>query len=133
MLSVVDTSENLLPGVTLTLTGPESRNATSDDNGKFTFGDLPLGNYEVRAALAGFSTVIRSVTLAESAKDSTGPILIHLRVGNSDGQVTGTIRGTDGIVMAGVSVDISSPDLTEKYRSTRTARPTDGSHSTPIE
>jgi hypothetical protein len=36
MLSVVDTSENLLPEVTLTLTGPERRNATSDDNGKFT-------------------------------------------------------------------------------------------------
>ena len=118
--TIVDTANNVIPGVTLTLTGPERGNAISDKDGKFTFGDLPLGDYEVRAALAGFSTVIRSVTLGETAKDSTGPVLIHMRLGSSDGQITGSVRNTAGLVLAGVSVEITSPDLDEKYRSTTT-------------
>ena len=117
--TVVDTSNTVLPGVTLTLTGPE-RNAISDKNGTFTFGDLPLGNYEVRAVLAGFSTVIKSVTLAESAKDSTGPVLIGMRPGSSDGQIAGSVRDTASALLAGVTVEITSPDLTEKYRSAST-------------
>jgi len=118
--TIVDTAIKPLSGATLTLTGPARRNATSDKDGKFAFGELPLGDYEVRVDLAGFSTVIKSVTLGESAKDSTGPVLIPMRMGTSAGQVTGIVRDAKGVLLASVSVDISSPDFSEKYRSTTT-------------
>ena len=116
--TIVDTDIKPLSGATMTLTGPARRNATSDKDGKFAFGELPLGDYEVRVDLAGFSTVIKSVTLRESATD--WPVLIPMRVGSSAGQIIGVVRDAKGVLLASVSVDISSPDLSEKYRSTTT-------------
>ena len=54
--TIVDTAINPLPGAALTVTGPERRTGTSDKDGKFAFGELPLGDYEVRVVFAGFAT-----------------------------------------------------------------------------
>ena len=64
--SVVDSSNNVLPGVTVTLTGPERRSVTTDDKGNFAFSALPRGDYELRARLTGFRTVILDLTLPEA-------------------------------------------------------------------
>src|SRR5213592_666427 len=60
--TVKDGSGATMPGVTI-----EARNAgtgvvetvVTNDQGRFTLPDLPLGTYTVQAALAGFQTVVR--------------------------------------------------------------------------
>jgi hypothetical protein len=60
--TVKDVSGATMPGVTI-----EARNAgtgvvetvVTNDQGRFTLPDLPLGTYTVQAALAGFQTVVR--------------------------------------------------------------------------
>lgn len=74
--SVVDSSNNVLPGVTVTLTGPERRFVTTDDKGTFAFSALPRGEYELRAKLTGFRTVILDVTVPEP----DGPLKVAMRV-----------------------------------------------------
>ena len=60
--TITDTTGATLPGVTV-----EARNvgtgvvqtAVTNEGGRFTAPDLPLGEYQVQASLAGFQTVIR--------------------------------------------------------------------------
>jgi outer membrane receptor protein involved in Fe transport len=57
--TVVDQSGAVLPGVTITVTESATnaqRTAVTDANGLFRLPPLPVGNYEVKAELAGFST-----------------------------------------------------------------------------
>jgi outer membrane receptor protein involved in Fe transport len=59
---VQDTSQAVLPGVTVTATSIEtnqSRTAISDDEGRYRLPLLPVGPYEVQAELTGFSTEVR--------------------------------------------------------------------------
>lgn len=74
--SVVDSSNNVLPGVTITLTGPERRSVTTDEKGRFAFSALPRGDYELRARLTGFRTAILDVTVPEGEP----PLKIAMRV-----------------------------------------------------
>ena len=56
---VVDTSGQVVPGATLTLTNEASavaRTAVSDERGAFTFRAVPPGSYTVRIELSGFRT-----------------------------------------------------------------------------
>ena len=74
--SVADESNNVLPGVTITLTGQERRSVTTDAKGKFAFFALPRGDYELRARLTGFRTAILDVTVPEGEL----PLKIAMRV-----------------------------------------------------
>ena len=74
--SVVDSSNNGLPGVTITLTGPERRTVTTDDKGTFAFSALRRGDYELRARLTGFRTVILDLTVPETEP----PLKIAMRL-----------------------------------------------------
>jgi hypothetical protein len=59
---VADEEGNALPGVAVALTSPNlmgTRSVVTDASGLFRFPALPPGNYQVRAELAGFGTVIR--------------------------------------------------------------------------
>jgi len=59
---VTDEGKNPLPGVTVTISGPNlmgARNFITDANGEFRFPALPPGTYEVKAELQGFGTVIQ--------------------------------------------------------------------------
>ena len=68
--TVVDTSDAVMPGVSIVLRGPESRSTVSDRNGAFAFTALPLGDYELRVSLDGFATVVRTVTVTNSSSRS---------------------------------------------------------------
>jgi outer membrane receptor protein involved in Fe transport len=60
--TVTDETRGVLAGVTVTATHTatrESRTAQSGAAGSYTFSELPLGTYTVRAELAGFNTVTR--------------------------------------------------------------------------
>ena len=115
--SVVDANDETLPGVTVLLAGPSmGRRTTTNDQGTFTFRELPLGDYELTAALKGFATVVRRVRVTES----TEPIKVRMRVGTDAGQIAGSARDAEGFLLAGVYVEIASPALGEKYRTTNT-------------
>jgi outer membrane receptor protein involved in Fe transport len=56
---VRDTTGGLLPGATLTVTGPApaaSRTVVTDDRGSYQLDDLPAGRYMVEASLGGFES-----------------------------------------------------------------------------
>jgi hypothetical protein len=55
--TVVDQQGQLLPGATLTLTGPGGPQITvSNAQGQFRFPDLQPGSYDVKAELEGFGS-----------------------------------------------------------------------------
>ena len=64
--TIADSSQSLLPGVTVTVTSKDTgaqRVAVSEADGRFTVTNLPRGTYVVSAALEGFRTVEQTVTL----------------------------------------------------------------------
>jgi hypothetical protein len=77
-----DTNGEALPGVTVTATSTETgaaRTLTSDDNGRFLFAGLPVGDYTLRAELNGFRPLVRSgvrLTVAQQAS-----VTLTLQVG----------------------------------------------------
>src|SRR5262249_44967023 len=58
-----DESGAVMPGVSIGAknvgTG-SNRSAVTDDQGRYTLPELPVGDYEVQAELSGFQTVVRS-------------------------------------------------------------------------
>jgi hypothetical protein len=60
---VVDNSGAVLPGVTVTISGPallQPRVLTTSETGTYRAPDLPIGSYSVRFELPGFRTVVKS-------------------------------------------------------------------------
>jgi hypothetical protein len=94
---VTDTSGAVLPGATVTLTGPsllQPQSATTSETGSFQFPRLTVGTYTVKFELAGFKTVIKDgieVTVNFSANVST-------QLGVSAVQETVTVTGETPIV-----------------------------------
>ena len=65
--SVVDSSNAPVPGVTVTLTNPQTEaryEVKSDRTGRYEFVGLPPGEYGLRATLHGFTPVERRVAIA---------------------------------------------------------------------
>ncbi|HEU4694843.1 MAG TPA: von Willebrand factor type A domain-containing protein [Vicinamibacterales bacterium] len=58
---VTDSSGAVLAGVTIEITGPETRTVVSDARGTFSFPGLRSGPYELATTLAGFTTIRRTV------------------------------------------------------------------------
>jgi len=78
--TVRDTSASLLPGVTVTVSGPaldKEKTTTTDHRGEFTFKNLPPDDaYVVTFALAGFRTVTqRKVALTSEKVTATDAVL----------------------------------------------------------
>jgi len=65
--TLVDAIGRVLPATTLTLSNvatKDTREATSDQAGRFTFGAVPAGDYEMQAKLMGFDKAQGRLTLA---------------------------------------------------------------------
>jgi len=94
---VTDESGAVLPGVTVTLTGPsllQPQTASTTETGSFQFPRLTVGTYNVRFELPGFKTVVKEgiqVTVGFSANVST-------QLGVSTVQETVTVTGDSPIV-----------------------------------
>ena len=94
---VTDESGAVLPGVTVTLSGPsllQPQATTSSETGTFQFPRLDVGTYDVKFELAGFKTVIKQgvrVTVGFNADVST-------QLGVSTVQETVTVTGESPIV-----------------------------------
>jgi hypothetical protein len=94
---VTDSSNAVLPGVTVTLSGPSLLQpliAATGSTGTYTFPRLEIGAYAVKFELAGFKTVIRdgvTVTVGLSAQ-------VSVALGISTVQETITVTGESPIV-----------------------------------
>ena len=94
---VTDTSGAVLPGVTVTVSGPsllQPQVATTSDTGSFQFPRLNVGVYVVKFELPGFKTVVKQgieVTVGFNANVST-------QLGVSSVQETVTVTGESPIV-----------------------------------
>lgn len=82
---VVDAAGAVLPGATVTLTGPERRAGVSSQRGEFAFSLLLPGDYELRVELAGFTIVTRRVAVSAGARAS---LTIALAVGSLSESIT---------------------------------------------
>jgi hypothetical protein len=59
---VTDSSDAVLPGVTVTLTGAsllQPQVTTTSENGTFRFSSVPIGGYNLKFEMSGFSNVLR--------------------------------------------------------------------------
>jgi hypothetical protein len=89
--TVADATGAVLPGTEVTVTRVEtgaSRTDISDDEGRYRFSNLSLGNYEVVASLPGFQTSVRTgieLTLGRQAM-----VNITLSIGEISERVTVT-------------------------------------------
>ena len=94
---VTDESGAVLPGVTVTVSGPSLLQplvATTSESGSFQFPRLDVGTYNVKFELPGFKTVVKEgiqVTVNFSANVST-------QLGVSTVQETVTVTGQSPIV-----------------------------------
>jgi len=110
---IVDSSGAVLPGVTVTLTSPDALgqfSAVTDANGFFRVTNLPPGNYDIKAELSGFQTIIRQETVRLNA---VVDVSFTLSVGSVAETVT--VTGVSPIVdpeRAGLSVNVSNKALT---------------------
>ncbi len=94
---LTDSSNAVLPGVTVTLEGaalirPET--AVTSDTGTYSFPRLPIGTYTVRFELAGFRTVVREGVRLVTGFSSE----INTRLEVSTIQETVTVSGESPVV-----------------------------------
>ena len=88
---VEDASGGVLTGVSVTITSQErgvTRSAVTDENGRFVFPALAIGNYTVEANLSGFAPLRLTDNLVETEK--TTSVAIALKVGGLTDAVTVT-------------------------------------------
>ena len=94
---VTDSSGAVLPGATVTLTGPsllQPQTAITSETGSFQFPRLEVGTYTVKFELSGFKTVVREgiiVTVGFSAN-------VSMQLGVSAVQETVTVTGESPII-----------------------------------
>ena len=64
----------VLPGVTVTITSQDrgfARSTVTDENGRYVFPAVPIGNYTVDATLQGFETAQSTDNLVETDKTTS--------------------------------------------------------------
>lgn len=95
--AVTDNTKAVLPGVTVTIQSPAmmgTREAVSDEQGRFQFAAVPPGDYKVTFALPGFSTMVR-----ENIRISIGftaSVNVEMQVATQ--QETITVTGASPVV-----------------------------------
>jgi hypothetical protein len=105
---VVDSSDSVLPGVTVTITAPTmqgSQTAITNEEGSYRFPGIPPGTYRVSYELPGFATVVREairVTLGFTAT-------LNVTMSVSGLEETVTVTGESPVV------DVSSTKTQTNY------------------
>jgi Ca-activated chloride channel family protein len=83
--TVADHTGTALPGVKVSLTGPERRTALTNERGAFAFTNVVPGAYEVRAELQGFAAAIAKVTVSAGRTERIG---LRMQIGSLQETVT---------------------------------------------
>jgi len=87
-VTVQDATGAVLPGVTVTIGGPLSQTAVTDESGAARFLSLPPGPYNVRATLQGFTDYVNDRVQVDTG--SVVPLRVALRVAGVSEQVSVT-------------------------------------------
>jgi len=67
-VAVIDSTNAVLPGVTIAIAGPQNQTTVTDAQGEAHFLNLPAGTYEVKATLQGFAAYLnKSVPVTAGA------------------------------------------------------------------
>ena len=94
---VTDSSDAVLPGVTVTLSGPtllQPLVTASSDTGTYRFARIPVGTYAVKFDLAGFTSALR-----ENIRVSAGfTAQINVALGVTAVQETVTVTSESPVV-----------------------------------
>ena len=109
--TVTDASGSVIPGATVTITSEktnESRNVTTNSEGRFNFAALQPGVYTVKIEREGFQTLERTNTVL-SANEDLALGELKLQAGQVSGSVTVTSEGE--------VVERESSDLTARLTS----------------
>jgi hypothetical protein len=105
---VTDPNGGLIPGATVTIINEQNgstRNAVTDDEGRFQFSTLQPGPYTVKIENQGFQTLQRTNTVL-TANENLALGEIKLTAGNVSEVVT--------VVGSGATVELESSDLTAR-------------------
>ncbi len=105
---VEDEEGNLLPGVTVTLSGPSvmgTKTYVTTETGLFRFPALSPGDYDIKVELAGFQTTTRKNIICNVGK--TTEITITLKVAAVEEEVT--------VVAESPVVDVESTKVSVNY------------------
>jgi hypothetical protein len=95
--TVTDNTGAVLPGVTITASGPAlmgSQTAITNAEGQYRFPTLPPGTYRLAFALAGFSTVVRESIVVQVGFTATVPVQLSV----ASLQETVTVSGASPVV-----------------------------------
>ncbi len=78
---VRDAQGAIVPGVTITLTGPSgTRVVTTDGRGAYRVEPLPAGTYQVRFELSGFRTIVREGVTVEAKAPTTVDAALEIQL-----------------------------------------------------
>jgi hypothetical protein len=106
--TVTDNTKGVLPGVTVTIQSPQmmgTRDAVTDDQGRYQFAAIPPGTYAVTFSLPGFSTLIR-----ENIRVSLGfTASVNVELQLATQQETITVTGESPVV------DTQSTNITNNF------------------
>ncbi len=109
--TVVDTEGNLLPGCTVTLSGPKllgTKSYVTSDMGKFRFPSVAPGRgYELKVELPGFKTSISKGLIVSVARSTT--LTVEMEITTLEEEVT--------VVAASPVVDIETSKVSISYNS----------------
>jgi hypothetical protein len=137
---VRDAGGSILPGVSVRATSPalaEPRSALTNQDGRYSFGDLPDGTYVLTFALPGFVEVARPGIVLPQAGES--PLDVVMRVGSLAERIV-ILRGPRSgacsmrVMPADPSIDeemLKEPDKTKDYTLKIVPPPCEASHPAP--
>ena len=104
--TIVDASDQVLPGATVTLTNERTANtqtAVTDSRGEFTFRAVPPGSYTVAIELQGFRKYVRKNNVLETSAELT---LGHLKL------ELGVVSEVVSVIASGTTVETRNSDYT---------------------
>src|SRR5262245_21522535 len=109
---ITDTAGAVLPGVTVTLSGSESRSAITNGRGEFSFDNLLPGKYTMRGTLPGFLELIHEIVVRA---DRTVRLNLKMEVGALQENATASAArpgsAVGRAVAGGTPGGIGLPDL----------------------
>ena len=111
---VTDSTKAVVPGVTVTLSGPSlmtTRTALTDEAGAYRFSAVPLGDHTLTFQLSGFRTIVREGI--HVGLGFTATVNVELSPGTIDDSVT--VSGAAPVV------DVSSTVVTTHFDSDKLA------------
>jgi hypothetical protein len=111
--TVTDTSGAVVVGATVSLVGDQtkfSRSQTTNSNGTYLFVNLPIGNYTLSCAQAGFES--QSIPALSVQANRTLTVNAELKIGNVSESITveetpliNMVDTTNGYVMDKLEID----------------------------